>query len=98
MLKEIWKDGWVGQLLLATLFFVTMLIPVSLYVAGKEQREWDAFSMKHACKKVSSLTKGATVEISQIKYIGNQVTTAIIKTPVVNKTGWLCDDGVIYWR
>lgn len=98
MIKDMWNDGWPGRLILALLIFVVLLPLAVIYGVMKEQEQWDAFAAAHACKKVGEMSgitqTGVGFGMAASGQIGPVVTTS--STP--SKTGWLCDDGVTYWR
>lgn len=98
LLRDMWNDGWPGKLLLALIVFLLLLIPAVIYGTIQEAKQWDAFSVAHSCKKVGHVTgsvqTGVGYGIAGNGQFGAVVTTS--STP--DKTGWLCDDGVTYWR
>ena len=82
-------------LLLAAMF---ALFAVMFMVAKAEQERWDKFSISHNCrvvqKVIGSTHTGYGVGVTTNGKVGAVITTT--STPA--KTGWLCDDGVTYWR
>lgn len=98
LLRDMWNDGWPGKLLLAMLVLLLLLIPAAIYASIQEAKQWDAFSVAHKCKKVGhmkgSVQTGVGYGIAGNGQFGTVVTTS--STP--DKNGWLCDDGVTYWR
>lgn len=65
-----------------------------IFAVMRDARQWEEFRAAHACKVVAHINGDVfnTVGVS-----GNgQVSVGIGSTP--NKTGWLCDDGITYFR
>lgn len=65
-----------------------------VWLAVEEGKEWNAFKQTHACRKVAHV-RGHVQPITGFDSKGN-VTFSTVTTP--DKTGWLCDDGVTYYR
>lgn len=57
-----------------------------------DQKQWDAFAATHACKVVGRMS--GDVLVSPV--FSDKGGVAVTSTP--DKTGWLCNDGVTYWR
>ena len=98
LIKEMWNDGWPGRLELAFLIFLVLLIPVMIYGAVKEQEQWDAFAAANACKKVGEMSGSTQTGVGFGVTANGQIGTVVTTTSTPRKTGWLCDDGVTYWR
>lgn len=60
----------------------------------KEHKHWQQFKADHHCKVVAQVSGDVFTTVG----IGSngQVTTGVGSTG--SKTGWLCDDGVTYYR
>lgn len=69
---------------------ILFLITCSVGLAIRADREWDRFSKAHDCKVVGKIS-GSTFNTIDAK--GN---VGIGSTP--SKTGYLCNDGITYWR
>lgn len=57
-----------------------------------EHKQWQAFSEAHHCKVVGQMSGDLLVS----PVVSSRGGVAVTSTP--DKTGWLCDDGVTYWR
>ena len=69
-----------------------LAIAVGCYIAiATEQRAWEDFLVAHQCRVVSKSKDSTTIGI------GTNGTTIIV-TPVPGVTGYLCDDGITYYR
>lgn len=75
----------VGMVLVLVLVFWAMV---------DEARRWERFKTEHHCKVIAHV-KGNVMTGVGVGSNGG-VTTTIISEP--DKTGWLCDDGVTYYR
>lgn len=71
-------------------FIVTGTIAFKL--AQKEEKEWERFKKANDCKIVS---KEETVRVSNYIQANGQVRVLVIPE---TKEGWLCSDGIIYYR
>lgn len=75
---------------------VALLVVIALAIVAyvNEGREWDAFKAAHACRVVAHV-KGSSQLAPGFSGSGNMTMTVITES---DKTGWLCDDGVTYYR
>lgn len=73
-------------------------IPALIYLAVAEANAWAEFSEEHECQVVGrmsgSVNTGTGVGVTTTGEVGSVFTTTY--TP--SKTGYLCNDGVTYWR
>ena len=73
------------------MFVVTaVIIVIVIYFAIKDNNDWEKFKVEHKCKIVSK--QNSTVGTG----IGSN--GQVITTVESGKTGWLCDDGITYYR
>ena len=79
--------GLVGSL--TVLFFV-----FAGWAMYEENKRWETFRIAHQCKVVAHVS-GSTTVATGFSSSGNVTITPII---IPSKTGWLCDDGVTYYR
>ena len=91
MTNRIDSDYAIGIALIAAL---VALLAVAVWMAIADAQEWETFKEAHHCKVVSK------VEGDVFNTFGSDskggVVVGIGSTP--DKTGWLCDDGVTYYR
>ena len=73
---------------------IVVVLGLLIVVAYKEDEQWIAFSAAHDCKKVAHI-KGEVFNTFGSDSKGN-MTVGIGTTS--SKTGWLCNDGVTYYR
>ena len=76
-------------------FIVLIAGIVLLIIMGiKEQTEWAAFLKAHDCKIISH----DAGSMQQGIWFGATGQPGVLVMPERAKTGWLCNDGVTYWR
>lgn len=86
------------RVVLAILIFLFLLIPLTIYLAIKEQKKWDAFSIEHNCRVVGKITGSSQTGFGVGITANGQIGTIITTSSIPQKTGWLCDNGITYWR
>ncbi len=69
--------------------FVIALLGLAVWACNKDAKEWAAFSKAHACKLV-----GVTDGHVSTGFAGGKVVT----TYTSGQNGYLCNDGVTYWK
>jgi hypothetical protein len=98
MLRDMWEDGWVGRSILALLILMVALIPLGIWAAVEEQKEWETFSAAHECKVVGRMSGSTQTGVGYGVTANGQFGTVVTTTSTPSKTGYLCNDGVTYWR
>lgn len=78
-------------------FIAAVLIVVAILAAICEQGQWERFAEEHHCKVVGRTSSSTGVGVGPIS-TGNGIGVGVITTVTPGKTGYLCDDGVTYWR
>ena len=73
---------------------IVVLVAVVIAAAIHDSNEWDKFKIDHHCKVVGKMD-GDVFNTFGVGSNG-QAVVGIGTTP--GKTGWLCDDGVTYWK
>lgn len=96
MIMDMWEDGWPGRAVLCFLALGILSIPVGVWGAIEDQRQWSAFSAAHACKIVGHMSGDTVTTVAPIIGGNGGIAVGVSSTP--SKTGWQCDDGVTYWR
>jgi len=71
---------------------IVLTLGALIWVSIVEQREWDAFAASHQCKVVGKIDSSTGVG----PVIGQNGGVTVVTIP--GKTGYLCSDGVTYWR
>lgn len=74
--------------------FTALLFGFMLFAAFEEKKQWDKFAAEHACKAVE---KKAGYNVTTT-VVGGDGKVGIGSSYVPAQTGYLCDDGVTYWR
>jgi hypothetical protein len=62
----------------------------------EEFKHWKAFSEQHHCKVVGRMSGDTVTTVAPIIGGNGGIAVGVSSTP--SKTGYLCDDGVTYWR
>lgn len=89
------QRGFYGPLLVVLCVVgLIVLFVVTVFKVRQQNREWAEFKVKHSCKIVAKIN-GSVTTSAGISSSGNVVTTPIV---IPSKTGWLCDDGITYFR
>ncbi|MGC4059391.1 MAG: hypothetical protein QM749_00430 [Aquabacterium sp.] len=78
---------------LIILLIAALLIGL-IYLGYRQQAEWDAFKVEHKCK-VTAHIDGNAFNTYSFDAKGN-LNVGVGVNP--DKTGWLCDDGITYFK
>jgi hypothetical protein len=81
-----YSDG--GTVLISIVLVVLLAVMAVAMIA--DNKEWAKFSAAHKCKKVAEVRGEAFNTINSSGSIGIGFTS--------DKTGYLCDDGITYFR
>jgi hypothetical protein len=92
--RQRWQEWRDNALILLVAGVVLGLIVGIIYAMVREARQWEAFAAEHNCKVVGHMT-GSVASTVGVGGDG-KVVSGVTTTP--SKTGYLCDDGVTYWR
>jgi hypothetical protein len=96
MIRDLWDGGWLGRTMLIGLPALVVLFVLFVLGAIAEQREWDRFSVSHHCHVTGKMRGDLVTTVAPIIGGNGGVAVGVSNTP--DKTGYLCDDGVTYWR
>lgn len=93
-LRFIFDDiGWFGTVLVI-LFLLAW--PVIFYLAYLEHQDWTRFKADKNCRIVGKMDGSMVNTIAPVIGGNGGVAIGVAGTP--SKTGWMCDDGITYWR
>lgn len=81
----------VGFLIVGLVFMFVLKLEAS------QRAEWEAYKEANRCTKVGHMTGDTHVGIATTT-VNGQVSVSPVVTTTPDKTGWLCEDGVTYWR
>lgn len=90
-----WCDYW--------LLVVAVLLPVVFMVVGvlvslEKEKQWQQFKEAHACRLVGVVASQAIPGIG-VGFNASGNSTVVSTTQFIpEKEGWLCADGITYWR
>lgn len=96
---DMWNEGWTEKLLIIIIItLLILMIPIGIWASIEEHKAWDKFKETHSCKLIS-ISQGYTATGTGVGLMANgQVGTVITSNFVVGQEGWLCDDGITYFR
>lgn len=69
---------------------VVFILAFSVWAINEDNNEFKAFAKEHECKVVGKIRGGVATGIGS-----NGTLTTFVED---DKTGYLCNDGVTYWR
>lgn len=72
------------------------LLWLMLHFAMLDQAQWERFSSAHECHVVERMSGDVMTTVAPI--VGSNGGVAIGVTATPDKTAYLCNDGVKYWR
>lgn len=64
------------------------------YLAYEQEKEWLEFKVEHACKVVAK--ESSTLSTVWTTSANGSLNIGTVTTP--SKVGYLCNDGITYWR
>lgn len=85
---------WTGPILIMLVVLIIVMLIFAIWASVKEVREWAVFKVEHDCKIVANI-KGDVFNTINTNANGT-VSIGVGITP--DKTGWLCNDGITYYR
>lgn len=83
------------KVLIAVVLAVLFLLVVCIYIAYVDEVEWEHFKVEHKCKKVGEIGPTFSSVVVTNPSTGQP---SVVITSDGGRTGWLCDDGMTYWR
>lgn len=78
----------------AAVLTILGLLALCFYGLYLGEKEWEQFRVEHNCKIVGKQSSTVAPGVG-VSGNGNAVSTV---TVIPGKTGYLCDDGITYWR
>jgi hypothetical protein len=94
IVAELWDDfGWIGLLLFGVMLLCMVLLSGAVIY---DSRQWALFKADHNCKVVGKMAGSVVTTVGPTFGGTGGVAVGVGSTP--DKTGWLCDDGITYWR
>jgi hypothetical protein len=83
-------DGW----LFVTVAIMCAIVGGIIYLAIEEAKQWEAFKIAHHCKITAHIDSEIFTTVGPSSNGG--VAVGVGSTSA--KTGWLCDDGITYFK
>lgn len=85
-----------GKLIAILTLSLVCAISALVYLDIEQNRQWEHFKIDHQCKLTGKIS-GDLYIAPTFTFGGNGgVGIAMLGTPA--KTGWLCNDGILYWK
>lgn len=83
-----------GRALIVFSCVMLMLFILAVVAVWQGGEEWKQFKEDHHCKVIGKMDGDVVVGFGTSSS-GSMVTTV---STTDDKTGWLCDDGITYWK
>lgn len=80
------------------LSFMSLLLLLTIQGTIINLRQWDQFKSEHQCKIVSKVSGSLSTAVGPMAGSNGQMGIAVMPVIDDDKTGYLCDDGITYWR
>ena len=81
---------WVAAIVLVLLG--VLFVTAHIY----DERAWTEFVKEHECRVVGKTSSSTATTVAPV--IGGNGGVSVGTTVIPGKTGWLCNDGITYWR
>ena len=85
-------------LMLGVIVIIAALVALCLYGTHLELQQWEEFKVAHSCEITQKMKIPLTLNPVVTVGGGGNVGTGITASGGEEKKGWLCDDGIVYWR
>jgi len=91
-----WEEDWMN--VAGHGFFALCLVAllICFWALYKEGQKWEMFKAEHNCRVVAKVSGEMFTGVAPV--VGGEGGVGIIISSTPSKTGWLCDDGVTYYR
>lgn len=89
-------EAWDGILIIVAILALIALTIFMALSAREEAQQWEVFKKEHNCKVVAHIDGGVTSGVGPV--IGGKGGVGIAIVTIPDKTGWLCDDGITYFK
>ena len=92
------RNWWIVAIPLALVLAFGAGIAVVVVVAIHSEQRWRIFAAKHHCKVVGRRSGDIAPNVGISVDANGKVASVITTIIEPDETGYLCDDGVTYWR
>lgn len=89
------RNDWPGWAIGAC---VVVFLVLFVWATIEEAEQWAHFAAAHDCKVVGRMKGTTDTGVGFGMMANGQMGTVITTTSTPSKTGFLCNDGVTYWR
>lgn len=80
------------------IFVILGMFWLLISLSAAQEAKWQSYKEAHHCKKVGHMRGDVHTGVATTVGANGQVSVSPVVTTTPDKTGWLCDDGVTYWR
>ncbi len=77
---------------------ILLLLILTVFASIEEAAQWEQFAAENGCRVVSKVSASTGVGTGTVVGANGQVGVGTVTTYTPGKTGYLCNDGVTYWR
>jgi|SRR5262245_2228907 len=97
------RFDFIEDFLMPAFMFFLVVAGIAAVVLGitagiREEARWNAYKSDHNCRIVQQVSGSTGVGVTVTTSPNGGIGVAPTTISVPGKTGWLCDDGVTYWR
>lgn len=92
------QRGYVTAIEVILLSVLVLGVPLLIWAGVQGAREWRQFAQEHNCKVVAEVAPSTGTGISTTIGPNGHVGIGPTVVSIPGKTGYLCDDGITYWR
>ncbi len=87
------------QLMALLIVLVTVVACVAVVRKAIDRRAaWETFKVEHHCKITDKMAGDVDVNVGLALNTDGDLSQVVTVDETPSKTGWLCDDGVTYWK
>ncbi len=74
------------------------IIVTAVRVSKDRRAAWEAFKVEHHCKITDKMAGDVDINVGMALNTNGDLSPVMIVDDTPSRTGWLCDDGVTYWK
>ena len=98
---EFWKellDDPLGRIIISAAALVIVFLGLAVRHELREEKDWQVFQATHDCKVVGRVKGHYQTGVGMVALSKGGAGTTVITTRSPDQTGFLCNDGITYWR
>lgn len=90
--------SWQAIIPYIAMIWILLLCAAIVFLGQKKKEEWELFKEEHDCKVVGKMDGEFDSGIGMTVNADGNIEPTLVMESSPNKTGWLCDDGITYWK